>query len=494
MNFFEKIYNFFKNIFSAPDDEHSENELSVQQLEEMANQISDITNSKEKINASRRTWLNKLYTLEQTITIFEESFPSEYETFLERIEKLRQDYTNALQSLSSELTFEINPEIDFEYSGKIVKLEKEIQKFIETEVKLDIISKRLHRLIIKLNILYNVSIFHSDSDEKEKVKSQINRAFESEKRILNELKNCYYILSDQQFKESLLNLISYTDYQIFKTTIRISHEAPDDIAKNLVSVTEFEGFNYVGAFENFIKEEISDLSELLPMIGDEYRKIFSKKFKRFLADLTYSEPKESKIFDFAFWESFFENESSLIQMLQSNGVDKDTAKVKHIKKMNISVDESDVIVFPKTNAYLSLTTLFAKTNDKKILLLLKTLKNISKEVTYKEIYFLLQLFDVDELIMNEPNELFKHVEQYFSKYPYTDTAINLKKEQVKNSYSKEYFMVFTLNEYEDDIITVLEDLSMDFQVTGNMVFMNSFYFNGLENVFDSLQTNTQNIY
>ena len=54
-------------------------------------------------------------------------------------------------------------------------------------------------------------------------------------------------------------------------------------------------------------------------------------------------------------------------------------------------------------------------------------------------------------------------------------------------------MVFTLNEYEDDIITLLEDLSMDFQVTGNMVFMNSFYFNGLENVFDSLQKNTQNI-
>ena len=201
----------------------------------------------------------------------------------------------------------MNPEIDFEYSGRIVKLEKEIEKFIETEVKFDILSKRLQRLITKLNILYNVSIFHSDSEEKEKIKSQLNRAFESEKRILNELKNCYYILSDQQFKESLLNLISYTDYQIFKTTIRISHEAPDDIAKNLVSVTEFEGFNYVGAFENFIKEEISDLSELLPMIGDEYRKIFSKKFKRFLADLTYSEPKESKIFDFAFWESFFEN-------------------------------------------------------------------------------------------------------------------------------------------------------------------------------------------
>ena len=493
MNFFEKIYNFFKNLFSTPEDEYEENELSVEQLEEMANQIGDESNKKEKINASRRTWLNKLYTLEQTINLFEESFPNEYQIFLGRIETLRKDYITALQNVSSELTFEINPEIDFEYSGRIVKLEKEIEKFIETEVKFDILSKRLQRLITKLNILYNVSIFHSDSEEKEKIKSQLNRAFESEKRILNELENCYYILSDEQFKENILNLISYVDYQMFKTRMRISYEAPDEIVKNLITVTEFEGFDNISAFENFIKDEISDLNGLLPLIGDEYRKILGKKFKNLLTDLTYSERTKSKIFDFAFWKSFFEAESSLIQMLRSNGVDKEKARVKLIGKMNISVDESDVIVFPKTNAYLSLTNLFTKTNDKKILLLLKTLKNISNQVTYKEIYFLLQLFDVDELVENEPNELFKYVEKYFSQYPYTNSTINLKKEQVKDSFNKEYVVVFTINEYDENIISTLQSLDIDFKVDKNMIFMNSFYFNGLENVFDSLQKNTQNI-
>ena len=65
-----------------------------------------------------------------------------------------------MQNVSSELTFEINPEIDFEYSGRIVKLEKEIEKFIETEVKFDILSKRLQRLITKLNILHRLMKCH----------------------------------------------------------------------------------------------------------------------------------------------------------------------------------------------------------------------------------------------------------------------------------------------------------------------------------------------
>ena len=147
MNFFKKVYNFFKNLFSRPDEELEEIEVSIEELEKMANQISEESNKTEKINASRRTWLNKLYNLEQSITIFEESFPSEYQKYSEKIEKLREDYVTALQNVSSELTFELNPEIDFDYSGRIVKLEKDIEMFIETEVKFDIISKRLHRLI-----------------------------------------------------------------------------------------------------------------------------------------------------------------------------------------------------------------------------------------------------------------------------------------------------------------------------------------------------------
>ena len=490
MNFFKKVYNFFKNLFSRPDEELEEIEVSIEELEKMANQISEESNKTEKINASRRTWLNKLYNLEQSITIFEESFPSEYQKYSEKIEKLREDYVTALQNVSSELTFELNPEIDFDYFGRIVKLEKDIEKFIETEVKFDIISKRLHRLIKKLNILYNVSILYSDYGEKEKIKFQLENALESEKKILNDFKNCYYILSDEQFKENILNLISYIDYQIFKTSIRVSNKDTNEIAAKLVTITEFESFDYISAFENFLKDEISDLNELLPLLGDEYRKIFAKKFKKILTDLTYSERSERKIFDLAFWKSFFENESNLIQMLKSNGVEKEKAKVNLIKRMNISVDDSDVVVLPKTNTYLSLTSLFTKTNNIKILLLLKTLKNISNEVTYKEIYFLLQLFELDDLIKNESNELYKYLEKYFSKYSYNDKTINSKKEQVKYLSTKEYVKIFSFDEYENDIMNTFVTLNIDFKVDGNDVYMNSFYFNGLENVLKSLQNNT----
>ena len=104
----------------------------------------------------------------------------------------------------------------------------------------------------------------------------------------------------------------------------------------MVTITEFESFDYISAFENFLKDEISDLNELLPLLGDEYRKIFAKKFKKILTDLTYSERSERKIFDLAFWKSFFENESNLIQMLKSNGVENEKAKVNIDFKMMLT--------------------------------------------------------------------------------------------------------------------------------------------------------------
>ena len=182
MTFMEKFYQFFNSIFSrisgnaienvtpqlasssevdqATSSNLSENELSEDSLE-------------ERINIAKRTLLTKLYSLEQEIAIFESDFPNEYNEFFQRIESLRASYNSSLDELKKLLTFEIDPDTDTTKIGEVVRLEKDIHNFIESTVKFHIISKRLQQLIKKLNILYNVSIFHSKECEREKVCTQL---------------------------------------------------------------------------------------------------------------------------------------------------------------------------------------------------------------------------------------------------------------------------------------------------------------------------------
>jgi len=118
------------------------------------------------------------------------------------------------------------------------------------------------------------------------------------------------------------------------------------------------------------------------------------------------------------------------------------------------------------------------------------LKNISKDVTYKEIYFLLELFDAIELIKSKPNELFKYIKKYLEKYPYDRQAVFEKKRMLLNSSHKDYVVAFKLDDYYiDEIISTLETLNIDFKVVGGFVEINSFYFNNLANVISSLQSN-----
>lgn len=470
-------------------DKLQEENISVQFDKEV-----ELNEDGDKINVAKRTLMTKLYILEQEITVFENDFPEEYEAFMERIEVLRESYNSSLEEIKKLLTFEINPEIDSNKNGAVIKLERDIKIFIEKEVKFSIISKRLQRLITKLNILYNVSIFHSKESEKEKVISQLEHALESETRVVCEFKECDYILHDKQLKERIVSLISYVDYEIFKASIRNSKKTPDKLIEKLVMLVEFDEFDYISAFKAFIKDEISDLGELLQLIkDDECRKILGKRLTNLLTDLTYSDNTVNQVVDIAFWNNFLNFESSLLEILKDSGVEKEKIKVNLIVRMNISINESEVLVLPITNAYLSLINLYSITHNEKILLMIKILKNVSNDVTYKEIYFLLLLFDAIGVVKNNFNELIKHIEKYIKKYPYDQKTIMEKKKNVINSSNKEYVVAFSLKDYEKEIVRTLKSLNIDFKVINDNVFINSFYFNGLKNIFDSLQSNTKNI-
>jgi len=438
MKLTEKFSNFLNSIFSSSeaeeiDTESTNTEESVQEssIEEIEEEKSDITD---------RTVKTKLYLLEQEIAILEIDYRSKHKMFMEKIEKIRERYNSNLQESNKALTFTINPEQDLFIKRDISMLEDEIRYFIEKQVKFDIISKRIQKLILKLNILYNVSIFHCKEDEKQKAISQVEHAIEVEKKIIAELKSNKYIFNDKQLRDRIVSFISYLDYEIFKIIVRNSNRFPDELA----IVSEFYGFDYVSDFSAFIKDEITDLSELLPLIkNDEYQNLFNQKLLKLLTQFVSSNDDESKIMNITFWNNFLSLESNLLKFLKSSGIEK--AKIKLIGRINIGSDESEVLEVPKDYACLALKSLFSETHDKKLLILLKVIENLSDEITYKEIYFLLLVFDTIEIIKNMPNELFKYIEKYIEKYPYNSESIREKKKIVMNLPNRDYVIGFCLD-------------------------------------------------
>lgn len=507
VTFIEKIYCFLNAIISRITGKEVPSSTPLLALAESSTvqssasfDVSDEDNSsddllEERINVAKRTLMTKLYNLEQEIAVFENDFPSEYQNFLQRIDEIRASYNSSLESLKKLLTFEIDPETDTTRIDEVIRLENDIKKFIDTTVKFHIISKRLQRLIKKLNILYNVSILHSSECEKEKVCRQLEHAIQSESKLAEEFKTCNHILQDKQLKERIIDLLSYVDYEIFKSGIRnSSNRQPEALIESLVMKNQFDDFDYETAFIAFIKDELSDFLELLPLVSDMgCRNLLKAKSDKLLANLTYTDDLYKIILCDEFWEDFLSFESTLIEMLKVSGVEKEKTKVKLICRMDINVSENDVLVSPITTTNFALVSIFATTHDERILLLIKLLKKISKDTTYKEIYFLLVLFDAIEVIENTPNDLIKHIEKYISKYPYNHKTIEEKKREVFSSYNKEYVVIFSLDDYADAIVRTLENLRIDFKVDNGNVFVNSFYFNGLDNVLSSLQTNTNNV-
>ena len=459
-----------------------ENELEKENVK-TKKEDSEIEKCKQ-INLSKRTLLNKLYLIEQKVDLFKEDFPNEYNYFFGEIEKLRNFYKLSLEEEDKTLTLKVDPEFNGELIWKIEELDSKITLFIEKNIKFEIFSQKFQKLIVKLNILYNVSISHSN--EKEKVIAQTKKALEVEMELVQELKNCVYIFSDRYLKERIITLISYTDYHIFKIILRNSKYSIQEILAHLVIINQFKGFDYISAFNGFMQDEISDLNELLDLISNpNYHKEFDKNIKYIKNQIFCDKEIQSCVLDEGIWREIFKIESNLIEFLKNQKVDnEDKIKVKIIDRIKIRVREDDVITSPKTNAYLALIEIFSITHDDRIWILIKLWENISKNITYKEIYFLLLLFDVTDVIKNTSNILYRQLEKYFVKYPYDKATINRKKIYVMNSnVQKKYVKILSLIEQRDKIISILKNLNMDFKIENDGIYINTFYFKGLKEVF-----------
>lgn len=496
-NFLKSISLCFRNIFSrSKENVTSKSDTAEQEMlrdtDEVCDEESFLNLYKEKINASKRTILTKFYILRQEIEVFKESFPNEYNAFSERIQSLEEAYNSNLQKSNEMLTFEIDPEINSETIVELDRIEKSVKKFINGELKFYILSKKLQKLALKLNITYNVSIFHSKQEDKNKIMLRVDESIDLERTLIDDMQASDYILEDQRRKERIIMLIAYVEYENFKISLRNSNKNPIDIIRNLPMSTQMEGFKYEEVFNTLIQNELFNLQELVNLIEDsKYRDDFEKRRINLIQIITYSSYEKKILTDYAFWKDVLSLENNILQTLRLDKVDENKIKIKIIDKMDIGISEDEVLTSPKTNACISMIDIFSKTQDYRVFLMIKLLENLSDKTTYREIYFLFLLFEMIPVIKNTGNGFIRYIEKYIEKYTdYTNQNIKKRKEGVINSsVEKQYFNVFNINGDEEIIIRTLKKLNIDFDVSNGFVRINSYYFNGLDNVVCSLKNN-----
>ncbi len=496
-SFLEKILEWFKTTFNPrfeiEEKEEQKEEQKKEQVTENQSAESKEEEITEKINIAKRTINKRLYVLEQEIAVFKEMYPKEAQTFLNKIQKLKTEYIETLEKSKEKLTFEIDPEINGAKKEEIIKIEREVESFINKEVRFKKISQKLQKLIVMLNTLYNVSIVHSKPNEKQKSLQQLENAKNKTIEIAKEFKTSEEILKDPRLKERVIDLMSYAEYLTLKISIRNSNQTPKEAIKSLTIIRDFKNFDYINAFLAFVIEEIScGIRNKISILSNELLDKIKEKERKLLEETFY---EENFLYSTNFWNEFMQYETDVISIL---GVSGENAKIPLLPSMKITVKIGEVLDVPITECKYTLIKNFATTNDNKILLTLKFLAELSKEVTYKEIYFTLLTFDVLHYIDETPNELKNKIKKYEEKYNYSREKIAEKRKAVKNikNATTEYLVVFELKESEEEINNILREtlteLNFDFVETENKILLNSFYFTNLKNIMEILKLKTNN--
>ena len=220
MSVFNKISKFFRS------DSKDKKKLEQSVIESRNNQLEIIRNEvEERTIISRKSIITKLYSLEQVINILKVNYPEKYEEFKRRIEILRVDYEESLKESKKTLTFQIDPDKDFEKISEVRGLETKIQDFINIDMQYDTIAFALQKLIVKLNILYNESIYYY---KKEIILEDIKVGISSEIEILERYKEWGKVIGKETEKERISLLFVYLEYLLLKTYIRNSRVFPSE--------------------------------------------------------------------------------------------------------------------------------------------------------------------------------------------------------------------------------------------------------------------------
>ena len=125
---------------------------------------------------------------------------------------------------------------------------------------------------------------------------------------------------------------------------------------------------------------------------------------------------------------------------------------------------------------------------------LKILNNLTDNISYKEIYFILLLLNLLDVVKTEDDEFTSNILKYKRKYPYSNSQIKEKNRLLKNNGNSSYIFTFKVNDNEiKEVIKVLDNLELDYLLDNGNILFNDFYFKEMKNVLKDLKEISKNI-
>ena len=480
MSVFNSLTGFFENVFKK----ESKQDLKLKQItsEELGQMAMEKDPFEDRIEISKRTILSKLYSLEQIVDIIRIDYPEKYKEFNSKIELLRDDYIKTLEESKNPLTFQINPNNDSKKISEVAILERNIREFVEVDMKYDTIALTLQKFILRLNVLYNASIFYSD--KKDSAMEQLKTGYLSEKAILNEFKDWSKILGRETEKERMYVLFSYTEYIMFKIYIRNARVCSlNEYHFNILDFIKTDSL--LRNFKDYMLDELSDMEQMVSNIEDDiFRDSYINRIKKLSKNIISTEEVNNIVLNTVVWKEFQKLEDEILNTLvELKGKNKESVEIKVLDKLKITVKENDIFVTPKINAILNLSSIYYGVIKNDAIVITRFLQALSDDISYKDIYFLIVLFDMLDDVRKSCSSLYKKIEKYDLRYKYTQDEMIKKKKAVLNSNSKNYIYTFQIKEFEEKVFKkYLTQYNLDYYIKDNKVYMNSIYFNDLDNI------------
>ncbi len=462
-------------------------EITPEEIEE-AEQLEE----KDYIVVNSESMLSKLNSLERDIKTFSTIFPEKYALFLGEIQTLRKEYTESLEEyLKSKkeglLSFQIDPDYDSNQLVRLSKLSQNIRDFIEGDLKYSLLKERFVKLYYKLNILYNTAIKYCGQKDKQKVLKQLENAKKVLVELIKQAKNSYFFDTEKNKRDQMIEYILYSDYLIFKTTVRCaSHPSIETLLKSSLVAQEIKGVRPVDMIGDFLIEDLEGLIEHVTTLQKSLGEMFLNRLEKLQNFDQFSLLSES------YWQKVFDIEEEIFKsllMLTDQEEDSFIPVPKHLQQDNVESIFLDVMQQIK----LSLTYIYYQTENTLVEIVFKVISNLKYDITYKEFYLICILFGIYELVIDEnfkiSTSLVESLKKQAQKHSYEEETILYRKEKVLNLKDKQYVCVFQIENPEEikETKEALESQNLDYKVKGKKVYLNSFYFDGMCNVMKSYE-------
>lgn len=438
----------------------------------LARAEEEIEDKKNSLKELKNSTITTLYSTEQLLNVIKDDFKQDYDNFMQEVESLRNKYNTILEESNKSLTFYLDPNIDAFMLKDVKSLENRVKDFIDVRYKIEMYIKCLEAFIVKLNMVYNVAIKYTDIDDREKLLERLEKLESLKLEMHKELEEYKELLIREKRYIKACELVSYIEYTILKLNLRLN--------ENYTILTNIEE-QYYSVFKDYLIDEISDYKDVLESnVTSGVKPVFLDNLSKLINKIYEDKEAGDTIKNIEVWSTFLENETNTMELLRMEKVDKDKICVKILDRLEVNLKQSDVLVSPVALATIELYEIYIKTHDEKIKFALKFV-NILHDINYKDLYFIFMLLDILDLVKLHNKKLYRMLKKYELSISYSNKDIQKKKTLVKQLDNKEYYRLFTLDENEPENDT-LEELNLDYKIEEKVIYINTFYFKGLENI------------